>query len=220
MSSAFVNDEACGSLGSDAFEGLEEGYLQASVQAECHLVNDKQLRAVDQRTDDRDHLLLTPAELAGALPLAVANLREQLQTEFDYLVPLGARPVHPGRDEMLTHAEVRKDFIALGDRRDTELDEAMRLPPRHVYAIEEDLAADDLRVLGLEDAAQRPAGRGLSRTVGADQRDDLTFVDLDRDILDAEGPVRITQRKILCLEKHRRLPLFGTQTGVTVLEYL
>ena len=68
MSGAFVNDEACGSLGSDAFESPEEGYLQASVQAECHLVNDKQLGAVDQRTDDRDHLLLTPAELAGALP--------------------------------------------------------------------------------------------------------------------------------------------------------
>src|ERR1700730_8107872 len=101
MSSAFVNDEACRSLGSDAPQGREEGYLQASVQAECHLVNDKQPGPVDQRTDDRDHLLLTTAELAGALPQPVANLREQLQAEFDYLVPLGARPMHPSGDEML-----------------------------------------------------------------------------------------------------------------------
>src|SRR5260370_5237481 len=220
MSSAFVNDEACGSLGSDAFEGLEEGYLQASVQAECHLVNDKQAGAVGQRADDRDHLLLPPAEFAGALPQAVANFREQLQTELDYLVPLGARPMHPCGDEMLTHTEVGKDFVALGNRRDTEPDEAMRFPTRHVHAIEEDLAADDLHVLGPEETAQRPACRGLSRTVCADQRDDLAFVNLDLDILDAEGSLRITQREILCREKHRRLPLFRTQTAVAVLEYL
>src|ERR1700730_4431467 len=220
MSSAFVNDEACGSLGSDAPQGPEEGYLQASVQAECHLVNDKQLGAVDQRTDDRDHLLLAPAELAGALPQAVANFRKQLPTDFGCLAQLGARPMPPCRDEMLTHTEVGKNLIALGNRRDTELDEAMRLPPCHVYAIEEDLATDDLHVLVPKDAAQRPACRGLSRTVCTDQRDDLAFVNLDRDILDAEGPVRITQREILCLEKHRRLPLFGAQTEVTVLEYL
>src|SRR5580700_3348263 len=71
---------------------------------------------------------------------------------------------------------------------------------------------DDLHVLGLEEPAQRPAGRCLSRAVRADQGDDLALINLDRDVLDAEGAIRITQREALCLEKHLRPPLFGPET--------
>src|SRR5262249_43918780 len=133
-----------------------------------------------QRAAHREHLLLAAGHGPALLLLALLEAREQRVDAIDVLADRLRVLAREGAHlEVLQHGHAREDAAPLrrvgdADRGDGVTGHRLDLAP-----LEHDPPAarrDDAR-----DRAQR---RGLAGAVGADQRDDLALVDLDRDALE------------------------------------
>src|SRR6476619_4024557 len=83
---ALVDHQATRSLLGDRRQGVEQWLLHARMQSERHLIHDEQAWPANQSTHDRDHLLLATAEGSSGLLEAVANHREELQSELERFI--------------------------------------------------------------------------------------------------------------------------------------
>jgi len=78
---------------------------------------------------------------------------------------------------VLFHGEVGKDLTALGDEPEPETRHAKGRPSVHALAIENDLTRPQRK-----DAHDRQDRGGLSHAVSAQERDNLSGIDVDTDV--------------------------------------
>ena len=137
------------------------------------LVDEQELVVVEERSRDRDHLLLTARERAGHLVAALHEIGEQRVDE------LAARIALPlGQREVLGDGQLREDLAVFGHVADAALDDAVGRQAVDALAGERDLAA---AMDQTQDAAQR---RGLAHAVAAEHRGDARRRHRERDVLD------------------------------------
>ena len=111
---------------------------------------------------------------------ALSKNRETLKSEVN--VGLDTRLVIAqigAHFEVFQHAHLRKDVTPFRNLTDAEADNFLRAQPLNGLTAKEDFAAPRRRHAG-----NRHQGRALACAVGADQRDDLAFVDRQRDVLE------------------------------------
>ena len=150
-------------------------------QAKRRLVEQDQPRPAHQRAADRQHLLLAAGERAAALISAVAQPRKQREHALEVGIEVGGVG-HGGADlQILHHRHARKNAAAFRRLRDAELGDLVRRQAGDVAAGEADTAFAGARV-----AEHRHHQRRFAGAVGADQRDDLAFVDVDIDAFEGD----------------------------------
>ena len=166
----------------DPFEQIHDVLAGLGVEVARRLVGQQHQRPVDERAGDGDTLLLTAGQLAGqAVGLAgqahhlqhvghhpvdhVGALADDLQREGDVL----EHRLLLQQPEVLEHAA--DDLAQAGDVPAGELvDVELRHPD----------VARGRRVLG----EQQPHERRLARAGRSDEEDELTLVDLERDVVE------------------------------------
>ena len=143
-------------------------------EAQGGLVEHEQLRPSHEAAGDREHLELPAAQRIGALGQAFVQYRKQLEDGVEVRVALfpGAVHVRP-QQEVVPDGQLREYQPALGDLDDAAPADLMGGSARDVLPPEQD--APGLRG---DDAADGHHGRGLARAVGADDGDDLSFLDV------------------------------------------
>ena len=97
-------------------DALEHEVDDERREAERHLVGDDQLRRHRERAGEREHLLLTAGERAGALAAPLGETREHLVRVLDRRLALVGRadPAHR-HAQVLLHREAGEDPATLGD---------------------------------------------------------------------------------------------------------
>src|SRR3954453_18667286 len=148
-------------------------------QPERRLVEQQQARAGHQRPAHREHLLLAAGHRAALLLLALLEAREERVDAVDVLADPGA--VAAGERahlEVLEDRHPREDAPPLGRLGDPDLGDRVARQALDVAAVEDDPPGPRR-----DDARDGPQRRRLAGAVGADQRDDLALVDLERDAL-------------------------------------
>jgi hypothetical protein len=171
-----LDQEHRGALGVDLAHDAEDRLLQDRRQAQRRLVQQHHLRLRHERATHRQHLLLATGQRARDLCPPLLEAREELE-----------HTVHVGSDAGLVaarvgaHEEVVEDAHA-GEKppafrrlADSELDDSRGARARDVLAFEFDRPRGRVHEAG--NGSER---RGLAGAVGADQGDDLAFVDVDR----------------------------------------
>src|SRR4051794_14174523 len=149
-------------------------------QAERRLVEEQQLRLGHQGAADREHLLLAAGHRAALLTLALLEAREQRVHAVEVLADAGGIAAREGAHlEVLEDAHAREDAPSLRRLGDPDLGDLVAGETLDLGAVEEDAAGPRRH-----DARDRPQRRRLARAVGADERDDLALVDLERDALE------------------------------------
>ena len=83
--------------------------------------------------------------------------------------------------QVLFHRQVREAVAAFHDLADAALHQRRRVELVDALAAEQDLALGDVAALGAQQVGDRLQRRRLAGAVGAQQRHDLTFPDLERD---------------------------------------
>src|SRR4051794_24811160 len=149
-------------------------------EPERRLVEQQQLGLRHKRAPDREHLLLAARHRPALLALALLQAREQgvhaVEVLADALRVAARERAHL---EVLEHGHAREDPPALGRLRDPDLGHGVARQALDLRAVEHDPSG-----ARRHDAGDRPQRRRLAGAVRADQRDDLTLVDLERDALE------------------------------------
>ena len=175
----------------DADLALQRGQLRPQRVAELRveraqrLVEEQDRRFEDQGPGQGDALLLSSRHLVGATP-GVLGEPDQLQRLLDAslpgpLVEVLAPPQAVG--DVLVDVEMREERVALEDRVDRAL---VGRALRDVDPVEEDLAVGRL----LEPAQHAQRG-GLSAARRAEEREELTGLDLEVDAVDGGDAVEL-----------------------------
>ena len=81
--------------------------------------------------------------------------------------------------QIFQRRHVGDDAAALHHLEDAAADDLVGIDAVDALAVEHDLAARDLAVLGLEQSGDRLQRRRLARAIGAEQRDDRAFRHLE-----------------------------------------
>ena len=147
-------------------------------EAERRLVEQQQPRPAHQRARDRQHLLLAARQRAAALRRAFLEAREHREDAFEILVEMREVVDRRAHLQILEHGHAREDAPSFRRLRDRQPRDLMRRQVGDVAPVEDDRAAPCARA-----AEDRHHRRRLAGAVGADQRDDLAFVDVDVDAL-------------------------------------
>src|SRR5881409_387213 len=155
-------------LAVDPGDDLEDLLHEPARQAQRRLVEQHHARPRHQRAADRQHLLLAPRELAGALTRAILQDREVAVDQVEVLGDTTGVPARVGaHHEIFADGEQREHLTALGDVTDAE--------PRHLVGIAAlDLAPRERHraLLRVHGARHRLQDGGLPRAVGAQDGDD------------------------------------------------
>ena len=159
-------------------EHRDDALRARDVQIGERLVEQKQLRAADQRVRDHHPLLLAAGQLThpGVGKAVRANLAQRLRDQF------AALPARKPEAELVT-VDAERDHV-LDPERHVRLDQQLL---RHVS----DRAGqpDRARENGLE-AEDDPEQRGLTRTVRTDETDELGRADVERDAVEYLPPTQ------------------------------
>ena len=124
-----------------------------------------------QRAADRQHLLLAAGEIAGE-PGALLQAREIVEDHVDVGIDLAVAAGEGAEPQILQRGHVGDDAAALHHLEDAAADDLVGIDAVDALAVEQDLAAGDLAVLGLEQAGDRLQRGRFARAVGAQQRHD------------------------------------------------
>ncbi|MGY4172898.1 hypothetical protein ACVIM8_006971 [Bradyrhizobium sp. USDA 4529] len=127
------------------------------------LVHDQEMRIGQQRTRDREHLLLAAGQLVAAVGLALGEAREGV---VDSLDGPGAAPQAAGKRKVLVDGQRPPQAAALRHITDAEPGDPCRIEPRDLFA-----ANPDRTAAGTHEAHDRLAQRGLAHAVAADYRE-------------------------------------------------
>jgi len=147
------------------------------IEVRERLVHEERLRLAHDRAPHRDPLALATRQLGG---LALEEIREpeELRDLVHPRADLGFRhaPHLQSVAEVLAHAHVRIERVALEDHRDVSV------PRRQVGNV---APADlDLPCRDLLEAGDRAEQRRLSAPGWADERDELAVRNVERDVVD------------------------------------
>ena len=161
-------------------------------EPERGLVEHDELRRAHEAAADREHLLLAARERPGRLPAALGEPREQREHPLAILRALAPCARQHGADlEILVHAESGEDLPALRDLADAEIAHAMARQATDFGPAEADAAAS--RTMQAGDGLDQ---RGLAGAVGADDGDDRSRVDRERNAVERLG-IAVEQIELL-----------------------
>src|SRR3989441_1386714 len=187
----------------DLLEVLHDGMARGRVEAGDRLVGEHEVGLLHQRARDTDALLLAAGEGVGALERAIrdAHAAEVLEGKGD----IGARRA-PGdgtpdraisetaRDDVAEHRHAPDKVELLEDHSDAATDPPELRPFRggHVDAVQDHTPAR--RLDQLVDTAEE---RRLPRAREADEDDELTALDVERDPVERARAARVGLRDLL-----------------------
>ena len=182
----------------DVLDDVEDVTHQERGQAERRLVQQQEFRPAHQGTGHSEHLLFTPGHGAGVLADALLQAREQAQDAV--IVLPDARRVFAGvgpKFQVLAHGHVGEHAAPLGRMPDAEFDDLIGGQSRNIFAFEHDAPGS---LLGTRPEIARKC-RAFPGTVGADQGDDLSCGDGQRDA--RKGPDRTVGDRQVFDGQHR-----------------
>ena len=177
-----VGDEEDG----DAEAALQELQLDAHLLAQLgvevaeRLVEQQQIRLVDERAAEREALLLAAAEQRGrprspARPVRPGRARARPSSRMRRAV-VAAQLERVG--DVLEHGHVRPDRVRLEDHAEVAL--VGRHERRRRRRGDDAPAQRDLAGVGTLEAGDQAQGRGLAAAARPEQREDLAAPDLER----------------------------------------
>src|SRR5262245_26586200 len=177
-------------------------------EAERELVDQQQFRPADEGARERQHLPLAAGEEAADAGLEPAELGKELVDQRLAPPPLGvAGAVPPWRGAVFRHREIGKHHCEFRHQHDAATRVLVWQPVLDALALEADRALADARVVEAEKARDRAQRRGLAGAVGAEQRDDLAGLGLERDPLHRLERAVIDHLDFVDGEqRHRRAP--------------
>ncbi len=181
----------------DEIDDLEDLFHHERCEPHRGLVEHEQLGAREHRPSDREHLLLAARERASQLPCALLEPRNHRVDLVDFardlLIVIARERAH---QQVFVHRQPGEDAAAFGAQRNAQPDERVRRRPCDVLATVEHAPARRL-----DEAGQRTERRGLAGAIGADQRDQFAFIDVEVDPFDGADaavgdfqPLHIEQR--------------------------
>jgi hypothetical protein len=155
---------------------------QLEVERAERLVEEQHARRVDQRTGERDALLLAARELPrlALLEALEADPPQDLDDAAAQLIAFDPAPPEPEGD-VLEDGQVREERVALEDSVDIP---AVRRQPDDVAAAQLDAPG-----VGLLEAADHAQRRRLAAAGGAEQREERARGDLQRHSVDGNDVV-------------------------------
>ncbi len=162
------------SAAGDLAERRAEPLHDRGLNALGRLVEQKEARATDQRTRDRELLLLAARHGAGLLPAPLSQDRKPLVHAIGNARRQAGLAEH-AEQQVLLDREVGKDFAALRHVGDAEIADLERLQPDQFTLEKPDPAGRDRNV-----AHDRPEQRRLAHAVSAQQRDRLALAQIER----------------------------------------
>ena len=170
-------EEGDANLVVDPVELDQHPLSQLEVERGERLVEQQHFRLVDESARDRHPLLLAAADLARLLARLVLELR-QGQHARDLLVDPRSRPARDTRAEsdVLAHAEVREERVALEDRVHAA---PVRRQRRDLDAVEEDATP-----VGPLETGEHAQQRRLAAAARAEQREELALLDVEGNAVD------------------------------------
>ena len=169
-------DERDADLGLDALQLDLHLLAQLQVERAERLVEEQHLWVVDERSRQRHALLLTTGELRRLAPLVSRQL-DQLEQLRDLVADLAVRDPPPPQPEgdILVDRQVREERVALED--------GVHVPPEGGQAGDIGLAEMDPAGGGVLEAADHAQRGGLAAAGGAEEREKLPAVDLERQVV-------------------------------------
>ena len=156
---------------------------QLEVERAERLVEEQDLRLVDERAGEGDALLLAAGELPRLPPLEavqVDELEDRTRPGPSSLLAAQALAAEAERD-VLEDRQVGEERVALEDRVHVA---PVRREPGHVLVAEEDAA-----LVRLLEAADHPQRRRLAAARRAEQREEAAALDLERDVVHGDDVV-------------------------------
>src|ERR1700694_5714044 len=190
-----VLDDDSGDLvrSDDRADDVHDGRLLPGAHAAGGLVEEEELRLESVGDGNVEQLALTLRDDAGQL--RALRIQPELAEDVERLIPyLGvaigqgeepARHALSGEDgerHVVEERELVKEVHDLEAPRDAGLDPAVHRQRGDVLAAEHDAPA-----VGMEEPADQVHHARLARAVGANQRQDLAFLDLEVDLVDGVG---------------------------------
>src|SRR6266540_3261343 len=157
------------------------------------LVDDEQPVVVEQRSSDRDHLLLPAGERARTLRRALPQLGKEVIDEV-----VARRRVALRKPEVLVDRQAGEDVAVLGDVADAAPDDAVRRQRRQLLIGEAHRAAPPDQA---EDRAQR---RRLPHAVPSEQRGHAALGHLEAHALEH---VRLPEVHVQTFDREEAVPL-------------
>src|SRR5262245_7501683 len=180
-------------------------------QAERQLVDQQQFGPAHDGAAERQHLPLAAGEEAADPALEIAELRKELIDQRLASAALGVGDAARNRrDQVLCHREIGKHLVAFGNQYDAAPGVLVRQAVLDALALERDRPFGDARVVDAEETGDRPQGCALAGAVGAEQRDDLSGLDRERDALHRCDRALVDDLELVDGEQgHRRPPATG-----------
>src|SRR5712664_888902 len=177
----------------DRADDVHDGRLLPGAHAAGGLVEKEELRLQSVGDGYVEQLALALRDDAGQLRALrlQPELAEDLERLIPHLVVASGQGEEPARHALAgedgeRHVVVERKLVEevhdLEAPRDAGLDAAVHRQRGDVLAAEHDTAA-----VGIEEPADQVHHARLARAVGADQRQDLAFLDLEVDIVDGVG---------------------------------
>src|SRR5207249_6712591 len=163
----------------EPLEDREDLRARVGVEVPRRLVRENHRGIVEQRPRDRDALLLSTGELAGAVPHPIAEADLSKRGEGARAVIVAIAAVHEWQLDVLDGVEAREEVARLEDEADVLVSDRGEL----VVGQLADVLAGQLVGAGVGDieAAQHVHQRRLARAGRAHDRDELTGVDVEVD---------------------------------------
>ena len=139
------------------------------------LVHEQEPRPGHEAAGDGEHLLLPARQRPGPLAPALLQSRKEREAVREVVLERTARAAVGAEDQVLLDAHPAEHLTPFGHERDATTHQVLGLDLRDVLILERDDAAPRGKQSrnGLHE-------RGLAGAVGADDRDDLALVDMDR----------------------------------------
>ena len=171
-----LDEDDRGSLRGDVAHERQQLLDDRRREPERELVDHQEPRLLDEGHAEREHLLLAAGEVAGGLVEPVAQHGEELEHALgrrrDAFLVLAVQPAREA--QVLGDGQRRERALAARHLHDAAARDLVGRRVRHVAPVEHDGA-----VRRLDQTGDRLQQRRLAGAVGAEQRDDLAFVDLE-----------------------------------------
>ena len=167
----------------ERFERIEDLPHDQRRKTKRRFVEQQEPRPAHQRARNRKHLLFAAGQGTAALREALRKMREQRQYTLEITAEFGGLGDDRAHLQVFQHRHAGKDAAPFGRVGELQARDAVRLQMRNVVTVEGDRAGPRARLAADGHHQSRFAG-----AVGADQRDDLAFVDVEIDAFERPDP--------------------------------
>ena len=169
---------------------------QERGQPERRLVENQQLGALHQGTADRQHLLFATRQVAGRRRSSLRQTGKQSHHSLVRLVEPGTVEIGTG-PEVLGHSHLGEDSPPFHDLTDALRNDVGRVLVGDIFTVEVHRALGDVAFVHVVQPGDRPHRRGLARTIGTEQGNDLAVGNLEGDPAQNQDHVVVDEFEVL-----------------------